>query len=176
MPANRGIPEVPMFRARKIVDSRGQTHNVFEHTDELRRHLVDMREVVLNLRTQQVPPGPPLNVMVTPQAFANSVQWTRGQGADYHEVLWNTSATIVNANVVNVGNSAQWKDVVGQVGVKRWYWVRARKNTGGRSQEIGALAGTTLASNAGVTPPVPPPSGRNQVINSRTGGREYVPN
>jgi len=153
----RGIPEVPTGG---------------DISPELRRHLVDMRQTVLLLRAGQTPPGDPGNVRVTAQAFGNIVQWSRGQQADFHEVLWNTTPTIVNATVVNVGNSAQWTDNVGQMGVKRYYWVRSHKNTGPRSREIGPKDGTTLASNAGVAPPPPPPPGTHQVLNQRTGGRE----
>jgi len=65
---------------------------------------------------------------------------------------------------------------VGNSGVKRWYWVRAVKQTAlhavTRTIEVGPIAGTTLASNAGVAPPAPPAPGVNQAINRRTGGRE----
>lgn len=169
----RGIPEVPMLATRKIVDRDGKTHHVLADSPELRRFLQDLREQVVQLRAKQTLPGNPSNVKVTPQAFGNLVQWTRGTEADYHEVLWNTSPTIINANVVNVADSAQWTDNVGQVGITRFYWVRARKLNGTQSLEIGPGSGTTLAAAVGVAPPTPPVPGRNQVLNQRTGGREY---
>lgn len=167
--APRGIPEVPLLKARTIVDQKGQSHLVLEYSSELRRHLQDMREVVVQLRANQVPPTVPTNVKVTPEAFSNLVQWTRSVNADYYEVLWAPNSNIANAQVVNVGSSAQWTDNVGNSGVTRFYWVRARKNTGAVSNPSNPLSGTTLASNAGVTPPAPPPQSQNQVIDQRTG-------
>jgi hypothetical protein len=170
----RGIPEVPMLPTKSIVDRNGQTHQVMSDTVQLRRWMVDMREQMIALRASQNPPGLPSNLKVTPQAFSNLVQWSRGVDADFHEVLWNTSPTVINATVVNVADSAQWTDNVGQAGVKRYYWVRSHKNTGSRSLEVGPQSGTTLAAGTGVAPPTPPPQGVQQVINQRTGGREYA--
>jgi hypothetical protein len=169
----RGIPEVPLLGTRKITDGKGNTHVVLADSPQLRSFLTNMREMVLQLRDSQNPPGLPSNLVVTPQAFSNLVQWSRGVDADYHEVLWNTTPTVINATVVNVANSAQWTDNVGQSGVKRYYWVRAHKDTGARSVEVGPIAGTTLAAGSGVAPPKPPPQGVQQVLNTRTGGREY---
>jgi len=147
-----------------------------EASPQLRRYLVDLRTFVHKLAGNSSPPGLPLNLKVTPQAFGNLVQWSRGTGADFHEVLWNTQPTVINANVVPVQNAAQWTDNVGQVGVKRFYWVRAVKQTAlhavTRTVEVGPIAGTTLAAAAGVNPPTPPPAGVNQATNLRTGGRE----
>lgn len=138
---------------------------------QLRRALVDQRQVVLAARgTQAVPPAP-TNFKVTPQAFANLLQWSRATGSDFTEVLWNTTPNKVTANIVNVGNSAQWTDNVGQTAIKRWYWVRAAKNNGARSIESAAISATTLASGTGVNPPTPPPGGQSQRIIQRTGQR-----
>lgn len=146
MSRSRGIPEVPMGLEQG-----------------LRRHLQDMREVVIQLRENMAPPTVPSNLKVTAQAFSNLVQWTRSVNADFFEVLWGTTPNLQQANIVNVGNSAQWVDQVGNVGIQRFYWVRAAKNTGPRSLEAGPQSGTTLASNAGVTPPAPPPPSQEVV-------------
>lgn len=148
MSRSRGIPEVPLGLDQG-----------------LRRHLQDMREVVIQLRESLAPPSVPSNLKVTAQAFSNLVQWTRSINADFFEVLWSSTPNLQQANIVNVGNSAQWVDQVGQSGIQRFYWVRARKNTGPRSLEIGPQSGTTLASGTGVTPPAPPPPSQEVVKN-----------
>lgn len=161
MSIEQKIPEVPMLP---------------DASPQLRRFLVDLRNAVQKQMGAITPPGLPANLKVTPEAFGNLIQWSRGTNADWHEVLWNTQPTVNNANVVPVQNAAQWTDNVGQVGVKRWYWVRAVRQTAlhavTRTVEVGPIAGTTLASNAGVNPPTPPPPGFYQVLNQRTGGRE----
>lgn len=153
----RGIPEVPMMP---------------DMDPQHRRFLQDMRQVLVQLQEAQSVPARPTNLAVTPQAFANLVTWTRSAGADYHEVLWNTTPTLAGAVIVPVGDAQQWTDNVGKNGIKRFYWVRAHKNSGPRSLETGPVAGTTLASGTAVNPPNLPPSGFYQGFNSRTGGLE----
>lgn len=149
----RGLPEVPMG----ISDP------------QMRRWAVDMRECVKSLVGTFSPPSPPTNVKVTPQAFGNLIQWTRGLNSDYHEVLIGSTPNIGAAVVQGVGNSAQYFDQVGQVGIKRFYWVRAHKNTGARSPEVATGAATTLASGTGVNPPPAPPATQDPARNTRTG-------
>lgn len=144
----RGIPEVPLG----IKDAA------------LRRHLQDMRECLLEIRSSQAPPNQPSNFKITPQAFGNLIAWTRAVNADFYEVLWNTTPQIKGAVIVSVGNSQQWMDNIGQAAVKRWYWVRSGKNTGARSIEIGPIAGTSLAAGTGVTPPTVPVSHQVPVL------------
>jgi hypothetical protein len=155
------IPEVPMLP---------------ECSQQLRRFLVDLRKAVQQTVSSSAPPGMPSNLKVTPQGFSNTLQWSRGTGADFHEVLWNTSPTVKTAHVVPVQNAAQWTHNVGQSNVKLYYWVRAVKQVAlhatTRTVELGPIAGTTLASGTGVTPPTPPPSGVHQALNRRTGGLE----
>ena len=135
--------------------------------------LQDMKAEIERMRSSQAPPDVPSNLKVTPQAFSNLVQWTRSTTADFFEVLWSPTPNLSQATVVNVGNSQQWSDQVGNTGVQRWYWVRSRKNSGSRSLEVGPQKGTTLASNAGVTPPTPPVDGQRRVLNRLTGRPEY---
>ena len=172
----RGIPEVPMFPTRKIVDRNGVTHEVLDASvaNQLRRHLTDMRQVVLAMRNQQVVPAPPTNLACTPEAFGNTIVWTRSAGADFHEVLWNTQPTVKGATVVPVGDAQQWFDSVGKNGILRYYWVRARKNTGQRSLEAGPVSGTTLAAGTAVNPPKLPPISKQTVIYGPTGGYDYT--
>lgn len=153
-----GIPEIPMGVDRQT-----------------RRTLIDMRRVLINLRGQNAPPSNPSNVKVTAQAFGNLVQWTRGLNSDFHEVLWNTTSSIAGAHVVNVGDSAEWKDSIGQSGITKFYWVRAAKANGARSVEIAGGSATTLASNVGVNQPAPPPQSQSQYTNLQTGGIDYLP-
>jgi hypothetical protein len=149
-------------------------------SSQLRSFLIEVRKSVEQLRgsSASAPPGLPSNLSVTPQAFANQVNWSRGTGADYHEVLWNTVPTVINSHVVPVQNAAQWSHNVGQSGVTYFYWVRAVKQVAlhavTRTIEVGPIKATTLASGTGVAPPTPPPSGVHQALNPRTGGREAL--
>lgn len=155
----RGIGEVPTVL--KIDDP------------QLRTLLVNMREQLVNLRASQSPLPVPTNPKVTPIAFANLIEWTRVTNADYYEVLWNATPELKTATVQAVGDSQRWVDNVGQVGVKRYYWVRARRYTGSRSAETQSLSGITLASAAGVNPLPPPPPGHIQVLDAGTGRKIY---
>lgn len=151
------------------------------HIPEVPRHLdaatqdllVAMRETIIQLRNTQAPLSSPTNFKVTPLAFANLLQWTRVINANYYEVLWNTTPNLATANVQGVGDSPSWVDHVGNAGITRYYWVRARKFTGAASVEAGALTGTTLASATGVTPPAPPPAGQIIVVDKSTGHQTY---
>jgi len=158
----RGIREVP------------------QHLDRTTRDfLSDLRENVLALRGQLTPPSAPSNLTVTPQSFGNLLQWTRPQNADFQEVLWNTVPNLQNAQVIPVGNAAQWQDNIGQSGITRYYWVRAAKYSGARSSATPPKSGTSLTSGTGVTPPTPPPQyqggQRNQAGTGGTGpsGTKY---
>ena len=155
----RGIPEVPLGLE-----------------PQTRRYLQDLRQNLVDLVGQIAPPSAPTNLKVTPQSFSNEVQWTRSIGADYYEVIWNTSASLTGGSpqVVNVGDSAQWTDNVGQSGITRFYWVRARKNSGVRSVELGPKSGTTLVSGTGVAPPNPPSQGQEIVTNQTNNRLEFL--
>ena len=155
MTRTRGVPEVPLGLA-----------------PALQAHLQDVREVLLQLRATQAPPSVPQNVQVTPQAFGNTLQWSRSVNADYYEVLHSTTPNIANATVVNVGNSASYTDTVGKNGIQKWYWIRAHKLTGPRSLETMPVSATTLASGTAVTPPTPPPSSRVIVQNQQFNRKE----
>lgn len=167
----RGIREVPMPSVRVIVDKNGVTHRVAEFTEQHRQFLVDLRESVIKLRATQGPINPPTNLSATAQAFSNFIQFTRSGNADYYEVLHGTTANIKDPTTVTVdlGNSSQFLDHVGNSGIKKFYWVRARKNTGESSNETGPVIATTLVAATGVTPPTPPPPSNIIVIDRITG-------
>lgn len=154
--STRGIPEVPLGL-----------------DNDLRRLLVEMRETIIKLRSGQAPLPSPTNFKATSLAFGGLLQWTRVTGADYYEVLWSPTADATQANVKGVGDSAEYLDHIGQIGTKRFYWVRARKFTGGSSSLTGPLNITTLASNVGVPPPPPPPPGQIIVIDQKSGHQVY---
>lgn len=141
----------------------------------IRRLLVQMRETIVALRASQSPLPAPSNFKVTALAFANLVEWSRVTNADYYEVMWNSVATLKTATIQAVGDSQRWVDNVGQVGISRTYWVRARRYTGASSTPAGPKVGVTLASNAGVNPTQPPPPGHIQISDAATGHIVYIP-
>jgi len=162
--AIRGIREIPRYLGK---DSNGKLIPIDpDHAGFLQ----DVRELVLTLRSTQAAPPPPSNLKVTPQAFANTIQWTRSSDADYYELLWSSTPTLANSLIIDVGNSAEYTQYVGQVGIKRYYWIRAcKRSSSAKSVEVGPAAGTTLAAGTGVTPPTPPPPAQIIVVNSATG-------
>lgn len=167
----RGLPEVPMPQMKRIVDKDGTVHNVAEFGEQQRRFLQDMREQIVQLRQRQAIPDPVTNLHATAQAFQNLVQWTRSSDADYYEVLHSLTPSLLDPHLqtTDVGNSALWTDHIGQSGVKKFYWVRARKRTGASTLEVGPVSATTLTSATGVTPPAPPPPANILVLDRNTG-------
>jgi len=154
----RGLPEVPFG----IKDP------------QMRRWAIDIHECVKTMMGTLAPPAVPSNAKVTAQPLGNLVQWTRGISSDYHELLISSTPSTANAQVIDVGDSAQYFDNVGDTGVNRFYWIRSRKFTGARSLNVFAGNGTTLASTATVTPPTPPPSSQIQAKNQQTGHVEPI--
>jgi len=161
MAGPRGVPDVPMLDVRKITDNKGVTHNVIADSPQLRRFFMDVREQLLQTRNRLAVPDAPTNFKATAQAFSVYLAWTTSADADYYEVLVSPSASTkdVNMRTVDVGNSGRWVDNVGNSGVQRWYWVRARKLSGGISTETGPVTATTLAAATGSAQPAPPPAG-----------------
>ena len=150
----RHVPEVPLDPT---------------NSGQLRRFLVDMREVVHSLVTPVQTAQAPSNLMPTAQAFAVLLQWTRGANAVGTEVLWNSTPTLNGAAIVDVGNSAQWTDYVGKNGITRFYWVRSYGVDNKRSIETGPVSATTLASGTAVAPPVPPIASQQMALDTTRG-------
>lgn len=156
----KGIPEIPM------------DPNMHPQT---RRALMAIREELLNARRLRAPLGQPTNFTVTAEDRSNFLQFTRPTNADVLEILWNSTPDFNTAQVLGISSSNQYTDYIGQVGVKRFYWVRARNYQGGMSENpAGPQSGTTLAVGSVVNPPNPPPPGQQQHQNQGGGGqREY---
>lgn len=138
----------------------------------LRNFLQDMRAAITDTYNPKQGLIPPTNFRVTAQSQGALLQWTRSNG-DYYEVLWNDTADIQKANIVAVGDSAQWHDFVGNAAHVRWYWVRSARYHGEKSIEAGPFMVTTLAAGTNVTPPKPPPAAYGITQDPRT--RNYGP-
>lgn len=167
----RGIQEVPQQSTIRIVGKDGTVHNVSVLTPQHQQFMVDMREQVLQMRQRLTIPDIPTNLRATGQAFSNLIQWTRSSDADYYEVEHSLTPSLSDPQlqITAVGNSAQWVDHVGNSGIKKYYWVRARKYTGATSREAGPANATTVVSATGVTPPPPPPPANILVRDATTG-------
>jgi hypothetical protein len=134
----------------------------------LRAHLNDMRQVVLKLQGAQEPPGPVVNLAITPLPGGNLLQWTTVD-ADYYQILWGNSPDISKATQAFVGPGNQYADIFGAVAT-RWYWVWSLKNNGQRSVvPAGPVSGMSGALVTAVIPPIVPPPGDPLVIDERVG-------
>jgi hypothetical protein len=175
MTTTRGIPEVPLPLSKTIVDKDGKSHIISVLTPQHQRFFTDIREQLIQLRSNQAVPDPPSNLRVTPQAFANLIQFTRSSNADYTELVISSTPNLndPSSTIVDIGTGAQYQDIVGNSNITRYYWIRARKNTGSSSLQVGPGSGTTLAAATGVTPPTPPPPG-NLVAIDQTTGQQYA--
>ena len=158
-----------MSKARNI----GEIPATLDGGPQHRRVMVDMREQILQLRQRLAVPDAPTNLKIVAQAFSNLVQFTRSADADYYEVLHAPTSSLLDPalQTADIGNTSTWIDHVGNVGIKVFYWVRARKRTGASSLEVGPVSATTLAAAAGVTPPSPPPPANIIVMDQTTGRR-----
>lgn len=136
---------------------------------DLRNFLQDLQQQVKALRSTQTPLPIPSNFKVVPTAFGNILNWTRVVGAEYYNVLWSPTPNMNKATIQGVGDSQQWHDHVGNVGITRYYAIQAKRYTGAGSVLTPVLSGVTLAAATGITPPVPPPASHIVVIDVRTG-------
>lgn len=167
----RGVPEVPQQQVFTITDKNGIDRQVSILTPQHQQWMSDVREQLLQIRQRQAVPDAPTNLRATAQALSNLLQWTRSSDADYYEVLAGLTPALNQSGLqtIDVGNSAQYLDHVGQSAIQKFYWVRARKRTGASSLEVGPVNATTLISTVGVTPPVPPPPSNILVHDQSTG-------
>lgn len=133
----------------------------------LRRHLISMMDAVKRLQGQIAVSAIPPTFTVTPKAGGNKLNWTRSDATTY-TVYWATTPDFDKSNSVDVGQSAEWTDEVGQVAVTRWYWVRGKTN-GVLGILSDAQSGTTLALNVAITAPTPPGGSNNAAIDQTTG-------
>ena len=165
----KGIGEVPMELGKC-------THcgASVAMSDGMRSFLTQVKQGADNLQRAKGPLNTPTNVQVTPQAFSNMIQFTRPPQSDFFEILWNTTPNLSGAQIAGTSTSNQYVDYVGQAGVKRFYWVRARNYQGGKSIESTPIAATTLAAGTSVPFPHPPPAGQVQAVYVTKGRLIYV--
>lgn len=137
--ANHGIPEVP------------SSFSVAE-----RLFLSHLRNNVIQLLPSRVPPRAPTNLKVTPVAGGNYIQFTKSDGDDY-VVYAGSTGELAKATPNDVKLSSAYVDNIGQGGVARFYWVKAKKQGQPDSDILGPVSGVTLALNVPtVVPPAPP--------------------
>lgn len=133
-----------------------------------RNFLTDVRQALTDTYNPKQGLITPTNFRGTALAQAAHLQWTRSNG-DYYEVLWSETADVTHANIVDVGDSAQWTDPVGNAAHARWYWVRAARFHGEKSIEAGPVKITTLAAGTNVAVPTPPPASTTVTKNPTSG-------
>lgn len=136
--ANVGVPEVPPGNfGRQAFDEW-------------------VRNTLLSLQAAIIPPADITNGRATPLAGAIQVDFTRSDG-DAYVLYWNTTPSINGATRIDLGTANKYVDNIGDVGIKRWYSIRAKKGpvNGNLSPWLTA---TTLALGTATTPPTPPPA------------------
>jgi hypothetical protein len=171
MPGPRTLPEVPTMRTIKITVN-GQSQTVSSPIDPNELNLLtNMRQQVTQLTARLAIPDPPTNLKATAQAFANFIQFSRSGDADYYEITMALKPNLNDPSVVikDIGNSNSYSDQIGNVGITKYYWVRARKMTGASSIQVGPVKATTLASATGSNQPNPPAAGNILVLDASTG-------
>jgi hypothetical protein len=133
-----GLPEVPL--------------NI---EPNLRRFLVELRKAIKRLEPSVVMPNQVSNLSVTAKAAGAIIQFTRSDG-DAYILYRNTSATLNGSVRIDLGMANSYTDEIGAAGQKIFYWVKAKKG-GMEGIPAGPVNTTTLALNASITPPTPPP-------------------
>ncbi len=111
---------------------------------------------VLQLQDALVPLSTPTNLRATAMAGAIQIDFTRSD-ADSYRIFWNTVPSINGANLIDVGNSNKYVDVIGADGVKRYFAVQGQKGQV-VSPYSGWVSATTLTLTTTITPPEPPAS------------------
>lgn len=138
------------------------SQNIPEVPLDLAQDLYDFCEAVRNfIINQQVgsAPRPPSNLIVTPVALGNQIQFTRSDAVDYL-IYVSDSPNLSAAQVIPIGNIAYYTHYVGQSGVTKFYWAAAKAGDF-ISEVIGPVSGTTLAAGAVATIPNAPPATDN---------------
>ena len=136
-----GIPEVP--------------HNISDRT-AMRRFLQEVRNTLQSIAGERVSPKAATNLRVTPKGGHNEIEFTRSDG-DFYLLYISSTPEISDGYAVPVGAANRFVDVIGQVGIERFYWVEAYRSGGIKGGITGPESGTTLGLAVGVTPPAPLP-------------------
>ena len=133
----------------------------------LRDFLTQMRNAVVELQEINQPPRPVINLVATAKAGGVIIQFTRTDG-DHYIVYANTTPTLKEARVVDIGNKGEYVDDIGKSAELRYYWVRAKK--GNLASTItGPVFATTLGLAVEITPPIAPPTTDEQVYSDELG-------
>ncbi len=150
-----GLPEVP--------------HNVGDRVS-LRRFLQEVRNTLQAIAGERVPPKAATNLRVTPKGGQNEIEFTRSDG-DFYLLYISSTPEISDGYATPLGAANRFVDVVGQVGIERFYWVEAYRSGGIKGGIIGPESGTTLALTTGVTPPPVLPAREFPAVDEERGDR-----
>jgi hypothetical protein len=152
----RALPEVPA------------------HLDSATRiFLTQMRNAVIDMQKGATPPDAVTNLRAIPIAGGVIIQFTRPLNADSYTLYWNKLPEIGSATPVDIGAAAQYQDNIGDGGVRRYYFIKA-KRSGMESLPAGPVTATSLALNTPAVVPDPPPPSTNLVTDDQgneVGGR-----
>jgi hypothetical protein len=132
----------------------------------LRAFLQSIRNAVVSLQSTVVPPDPISNLKATPKAGGNIIQFTRSNG-DAYILYFNTIPQLNGARRIDLGLAAEYTDEIGAEGIKRYYWIKAKKGQT-ESSFVGPVTATSLALGAAITPPDPPPATQNPIRSDET--------
>ncbi|MEE8608684.1 MAG: hypothetical protein V3S55_13845 [Nitrospiraceae bacterium] len=153
-----GIPEVP--------------HNINDRVS-MRRFLQEIRNTLQSVVGERVPPKAATSLRVTPKGGQNEIEFVRSD-ADFYLLYISTTPEISDGYAVPMGAANRFVDVVGEVGIRRFYWVEAYRAGGIKGGIIGPESGTTLALTTGVTPPIVLPSREFPALDEERGDRQRL--
>jgi hypothetical protein len=136
----------------------------------LREFLQQIRNAIKRLENTVVAPQPATNLKATAKAGGIIVQFTRSDG-DAYILYSNDTPSINGARRIDLGLAAEFTDEIGQAAFTRYYWIKAKK---GQMESVmaGPVSATTLALNATITPPLPPPASQTIAKSDETGNYE----
>jgi hypothetical protein len=122
----------------------------------VRRRLVEMRNELNKLSGTNIQPRAVVNLSATAKAGGVIIQFTKTDGDSY--VLYRNTVPQLNKSVmIDLGNTGIYVDDIGASGEKRYYWIIAKRGSI-QSAVAGPVSATTLALDAEITPPTPPPA------------------
>ena len=133
----------------------------------LRRFLQEMRNAVKRLEASVVAPGTVSNLVATAKAGGVIIQFTRADG-DAYILYWNSTPALDGARRIDLGLAAEYTDEIGAPDITRYYWVKTKK---GQMENVpfGPVKAVTLALDASITPPTPPPGSQFPARSDETG-------